>query len=141
MLDIVKEIKDKKTANLNIKKGILDLREQQKERKKEITDLVGQAESKQNEIENIYDEKNSLLSNARANKNNLIAMEKEFEIKEAEITRILESYKYGNAPGSKFMWPTAGSLKSGFGMRIPSHPWYIGDSTPVSIWLHQVGHL
>ena len=119
-LEIVKEIKDKKTANLNIKKGILDLREQQKERKEEITDLVSQAESKQDEIESIYDEKNGLLSNARANKNNLIAMEKEYEIKEAEITRILESYKYGNAPGSKFMWPVAGRLISGFGMR--HHP-------------------
>ncbi len=119
-LEIVKEIKDKKTANLNIKKGILDLREQQKERKEEITDLVSQAESKQDEIESIYDEKNGLLSNARANKNNLIAIEKEYEIKEAEITRILESYKYGNAPGSKFMWPVAGRLISGFGMR--HHP-------------------
>ena len=118
--DILNEIKDKRTANLNIKKGILDLREKQKERKTEIEKLVGQAEKKQGEIEDIYDEKNSLLAKTRANKNSLIAMEKDLEIKEAEITRILESYKYGNAPGSKFMWPVAGRVKSGFGYRM--HP-------------------
>jgi len=118
--DILNEIKDKRAANLNIKKGIIDLREKQKERKTEIEKLVAQAEKKQGEIEGIYDEKNSLLAKTRANKNSLIAMEKDLEIKEAEITRILESYKYGNAPGGKFMWPVAGRLKSGFGYRM--HP-------------------
>ncbi|MBM3709336.1 MAG: hypothetical protein FJW61_02790 [Actinobacteria bacterium] len=118
--EIIKEIKDKRAANLNIKKGILDLREMQRERKEEITKLVSQAEKKQREIEDIYNEKSSLLSKTRANKNDLLAMEKDFEIKEAEITRILESYRYGNAPGDKFMWPVAGRLKSGFGYRM--HP-------------------
>ncbi len=61
-----------------------------------------------------------LLSGARADKNALLSMEKELEIKEAEISRILESYKYGNAPGGKFMWPVAGFIRSGFGMRM--HP-------------------
>jgi murein DD-endopeptidase MepM/ murein hydrolase activator NlpD len=117
---IINEIKDKRTANLNIKKGILDLREMQKERWEEIAKLVSQAEKKQREIESIYDEKSSLLSKTRANKNALLAMEKDLEIKEAEITRILESYKYGNAPGDKFMWPVAGFIKSGFGVRM--HP-------------------
>ena len=64
--------------------------------------------------------KSNLLSNTRANKNALIYMQKDLEIREAEITRILESYKYGNAPGDKFMWPVAGFIKSGFGMR--RHP-------------------
>jgi len=118
--DILNEIKDKRTANLNIKKGILDLREKQKDRKAEIEQLVAQAEKKQGEIEDIYNEKNSLLAKTRASKNSLIAMEKDLEIKEAEISRILESYKYGNAPGGKFMWPVAGRVKSGFGYRI--HP-------------------
>ncbi len=118
--EIIKEIKEKRAANLNIKKGILDLREMQKQRKDEIAKLVAQAEKKQREIESIYDEKSSLLSKTRANKNALLAMEKDLEIKEAEITRILESYKYGNAPGDKFMWPVAGYLKSGFGYRM--HP-------------------
>jgi murein DD-endopeptidase MepM/ murein hydrolase activator NlpD len=117
---IINEIKDKRTANLNIKKGILDLREMQKERWEEIAKLVSQAEKKQREIESIYDEKSSLLSKTRANKNALLAMEKDLEIKEAEITRILESYKYGNAPNDKFMWPVAGFIKSGFGVRM--HP-------------------
>ncbi|MBM3707846.1 MAG: hypothetical protein FJW69_05840 [Actinobacteria bacterium] len=118
--EIIKEIKDKRAANLNIKKGILDLREMQRDRKEEIARLVSQAEKKQREIEDIYNEKSSLLSKTRANKNDLLTMEKDFEIKEAEITRILESYKYGNAPGDKFMWPVAGRIKSGFGYRI--HP-------------------
>jgi murein DD-endopeptidase MepM/ murein hydrolase activator NlpD len=47
-------------------------------------------------------------------------MQKDLEIRESEITRILESYKYGNAPGDKFMWPVAGRVSSGFGMR--RHP-------------------
>ncbi len=118
--EILQEIKDKRTANLNIKKIILDLRDMQKQKKAEIEKLVSDAEKKQREIEGIYDEKSSLLAKTRANKNALLALEKEFEIKEAEVTRILESYKYGNAPGDKFMWPVAGYLKSGFGYRI--HP-------------------
>jgi len=118
--EIIKEIKDKRTSNLTIKKAILDLREKQKDRQKEVANLVSQAEKKQAEVEGIYNEKSNLLSNTRANKNALIYMQKDLEIREAEITRILESYKYGNAPGDKFMWPVAGFLKSGFGMR--RHP-------------------
>ncbi len=118
--EIIKEIKDKRTSNLTIKKAILDLREKQKDRQAEVAKLVSQAEEKQAEVEGIYNEKANLLSNTRANKNALIYMQKDLEIREAEITRILESYKYGNAPGDKFMWPVAGFLKSGFGMR--RHP-------------------
>ena len=118
--EIIKAIKDKRTSNLTIKKAILDLREKQKDRQTEVAKLVSQAEEKQTEVEGIYDEKSNLLSNTRANKNALIYMQKDLEIREAEITRILESYKYGNAPGDKFMWPVAGFLKSGFGMR--RHP-------------------
>ncbi len=117
---ILKEIRDKKTANLNIKKGILDLRERQKSKNEEIGKLLSDAETKQREVESIYEEKSNLLSKTRADKNALIAIDKEFEIQEAEVKRILESYKYGNAPGDKFMWPVAGFLKSNFGMRY--HP-------------------
>lgn len=118
--EIIKEIKDKRTSNLTIKKAILDLREKQKDRQTEVAKLVSQAEKKQEEVEGIYNEKSNLLSTTRANKNALISMQKELEIREAEITRILESYKYGNAPGDKFMWPVAGFIRSGFGMR--RHP-------------------
>ena len=118
--EIIKEIKDKRTSNLTIKKAILDLREKQKDRQAEVAKLVSQAEEKQAEVEGIYNEKANLLSNTRANKNALIYMQKDLEIREAEITRILESYKYGNAPGDKFMWPAAGRIASGFGMR--RHP-------------------
>lgn len=118
--EILKDIKDKRSANLNIKKGIIDLRELQKQKQQEITKLVQQAETKQREVQGLYDEKSNLLSKTTSNKNALIAMEKDLEIKEAEVTRILESYKYGNAPGGKFMWPVAGRVRSGFGWRI--HP-------------------
>ena len=117
---IVKEIKDQRTANLNIKKGILDLREKQKNKNTEIGNLLSQAESKQREVEGIYEEKTTLLNKTKADKNALLAIDKEFEIKESEIARILESYKYGSAPGDKLMWPVAGRLVSGFGMRL--HP-------------------
>lgn len=118
--EIIKEIKDKRTSNLTIKKAILDLREKQKDRQTEVAKLVSQAEKKQAEVEGIYNEKSNLLSNTRTNKNALISMQKDLEIREAQVTRILESYKYGNAPGDKFIWPVAGRIASGFGMR--RHP-------------------
>jgi murein DD-endopeptidase MepM/ murein hydrolase activator NlpD len=118
--EIIKQIKDKRTSNLTIKKAILDLREKQKDRQTEVANLVSQAEKKQVEVEGIYNEKSNLLSNTTANKNALVSMQKDLEIRESEITRILESYKYGNAPGDKFMWPVAGHIASGFGMR--RHP-------------------
>jgi murein DD-endopeptidase MepM/ murein hydrolase activator NlpD len=117
---IIREIKEERTANLNIKQGILDLREKQSQVKDEVARLVGLAEKKKGEVEEIYTEKNSLLSETRADKNALLGMEKQLEIKESEITRILESYKYGNAPGGKFMWPVASRVRSGFGWRM--HP-------------------
>ncbi len=119
-MENVQKIKEKRDAMLGVKKSIIDLREAQKEHKEEIEGLVSKAEAKTSEIEDLYGEKKGLLSQTRANKNALLAMEKELEIQEAEVTRILESYKYGTAPSGKFMWPVAGSIRSGFGNRI--HP-------------------
>jgi murein DD-endopeptidase MepM/ murein hydrolase activator NlpD len=119
-MENVQDIKEKRDATLGIKKSIIDLREDQKEHKEEIEQLVSKAEAKTSEVEDLYGEKKGLLSQTRANKNALLAMEKELEIQEAEVTRILESYKYGTAPSGKFMWPVAGSIRSGFGNRI--HP-------------------
>ncbi len=113
-------IKEKRDATIGIKKSIIDLRGKQEEYKSRVEKLVTQAEQKANEVEGIYDEKKSLLSRTTANKNALIRMEKELEIKEAEVKRILESYKYGTAPSGKFMWPVAGRITSRFGWRI--HP-------------------
>ncbi len=118
--DNVTDIKDKRNATLVIKKSIIDLREQQKEHREKIEKLVVQSESKTAEVENLYGEKKNLLNQTRANKNALISMEKELEIREAEVSRILESYKYGTAPSGKFIWPVAGILRSSFGWRI--HP-------------------
>lgn len=119
-MEHVESIKDKRDATLGIKKSIIDLRETQKEHKEKIERLVAQSQAKTDEIEELYGEKKGLLGQTRANKSALIAMEKELEIQEAEVTRILESYKYGTAPSGKFMWPVAGSIRSGFGYRI--HP-------------------
>ncbi len=113
-------IKEKRDATIGIKKSIIDLREKQKEYQEKVEKLVAEAEQKTSEIEDLYGEKKSLLSKTTANKNALIRMEKELEIKEAEVKRILESYKYGSAPSGKFMWPVAGRITSGFGNRI--HP-------------------
>ncbi|MGM0367212.1 MAG: murein hydrolase activator EnvC family protein [Actinomycetota bacterium] len=118
--EIIKVIKDKKQATLSVKKSILDLREKQKDHKKEVEKLVAQAEAKKAEVEGIYTNKKTLLSETRANKDALIRMEKQLEAKEAEVKRILESYKHGSAPSGKFMWPVAGRITSGFGYRI--HP-------------------
>ncbi|OFW55119.1 MAG: hypothetical protein A2163_02640 [Actinobacteria bacterium RBG_13_35_12] len=116
----IQSIKEKRDATIGIKKSIIDLREDQKEYKVSVEKLVGQAEQKANEIDGIYNEKKNLLSRTTTNKNALIQMEKQLEIQEAEVTRILESYKYGSAPSGKFAWPVAGRLISGFGNRF--HP-------------------
>jgi len=117
---VIEEIKDKREANLNVKKIILELRDKQQQKKEQVENLVSQAEAKQAEIEGIYDEKSDLLSKTRSDKNALLALEKQYENKEAEINRILESYRYGNAPGGKFLWPVSSYISSGFGWRI--HP-------------------
>ncbi len=116
----VQDIKERRSATIGIKKSIIDLRDMQKEHRGKIEQLLSQAKVKNDEVEELYEEKTDLLYQTRANKNALIAMEKELEIEEAEVTRILESYKYGTAPSGKFMWPVAGSIRSGFGWRI--HP-------------------
>ncbi|MFZ3085276.1 MAG: peptidoglycan DD-metalloendopeptidase family protein, partial [Candidatus Hydromicrobium sp.] len=119
------EVKEKKTATIGIKKSIIDLREKQKEHEDKVKQLVVQAEQKANEIEGIYDEKKNLLSGTTANKNALIQMEKQLKIQEAEIRRILESYKYGSAPSGKFALPVAARITSGFGNR--AHPLFGGN--------------
>ena len=114
------EVKEKKTATIGIKKSIIDLREKQKEYEDKVKQLVIQAEQKARERDDICNEKKNLLTRTTANKNALIKMEKQLEIQEAEVTRILESYKYGTAPSGKFAWPVAARIISGFGNRY--HP-------------------
>jgi murein DD-endopeptidase MepM/ murein hydrolase activator NlpD len=116
-LEIMKDIKFKRDSTINIKENIAELKSKEKSEKEKLEKLVSDAEQKKKEVEGIYTEKKSLLSQTRANKNALIAMEKQLEAKEAEITKELEALRYGNAPG-KLTFPTKGILTSGFGNRI-----------------------
>jgi len=118
--DNVQQIKEKRDAVLSMKKVIIELREMQKKHQEEIAGLVKQAENKTEEIEDLYGEKKYLLSKTKADKAALIKMEEELAEKEKELTRILESYRYGMPPSGKLLWPAAGPLISGFGYRI--HP-------------------
>ena len=88
---IIEEIKDKKNATLSVQQSIMELQKKQNEQKSNLEKLVTQAEQKKTEISGILDEKKSLLSSAKADKNALIAMEAQLTAKETEIQRILES--------------------------------------------------
>jgi len=117
---IITEIKDKKSATLSVKQNIMELKQKQDDQKSNLEKLVTQAEQKKAEVADILDEKNDLLSGARADKNALLAMQAQQVAKETEIQRILESLKYGSAPNGRLFWPTGGRIISGFGNR--RHP-------------------
>ncbi len=121
---IIEEIKDKKNATLSVQQSIMELQKKQNEQKTNLEKLVTQAEQKKTEISGILDEKKSLLSDAKADKNALIAMEAQLTAKENEVQRILESLRYGSAPNGRLQWPTSGKLTSGFGNR--RHPIFGG---------------
>lgn len=121
---IIEEIKDKKNATLSVQQSIMELQKKQNEQKSSLEKLITQAEQKKAEISGILEEKKSLLSSAKADKNALIAMEAQLTAKENEIQRILESLKYGSAPTGRLQWPVAGKLTSGFGNR--GHPIFGG---------------
>jgi len=116
-LEIMQDIRFKRDSTVNIKENIARLKGDEKSEKEKLEKLVGDAEQKKKEVEGIFNEKKNLLRQTRANKNALIAMEKQLEAKEAEITKELEALRYGNAPG-KLTFPTRGFLTSGFGNRI-----------------------
>ena len=119
-VEIIQSIQDRKNATLDVKEVIVDLREEQRKQKDRVERLASVAEQEKFEIEEIYIEKKDLLSDVRNNKDALLQMDKQLEAKEAEVKRILESYKYGSAPSGKFLWPLIGKMVSGFGYRI--HP-------------------
>ena len=117
---IIEEIKDKKSAILSVKQNIMELKEIQDDQRSNLERLVTQAEQKNAEISGILVDKKDLLSSAKADKNALIAMQAQQIAKENEIQKILEALRYGSAPNGRLMWPVAGRLMSGFGMR--RHP-------------------
>ncbi len=116
-LKVVKEVAEIRAKTEDSKEGIERLKSQERIQKKNLDVLVGEAEKKKREIEAIYIEKKNLLSRTRANKESLMAMEKQLESKEKEVTKKLEALRYGTAPG-KIAFPVKGILTSGFGMRV-----------------------
>ena len=130
---IIVEIKDKKSATLSVKQNIMELKQKQVEQKGNVEKLVTQAEQKKVEVAGILDQKKVLLSDTRADKNALIAMEAQQTAKENEIQRILESLKYGSAPNGRLMWPVAGRLVSGFGNRLHPILGYVRPHTGVDL--------
>jgi len=113
----VAEIKKDKNLLLTSKKEVLDLKDKEANEKEEIEKLLTVAETKKREMESIYDKKKELLSVTRANKEALVLMENQLQIKELEITKMLAGYSYGSAPTGKFLWPVNGKFSSGFGYR------------------------
>jgi len=116
-LEIIEDIRNRKTRLLVINKNILDLQEKQQKEKQRIEKLIALSEQNKREIEAIYNEKLDLFSQAKANKDALIAMENQLSTKETEITNILQGYNYGTAPTGKLLWPANGKISSGFGPR------------------------
>jgi murein DD-endopeptidase MepM/ murein hydrolase activator NlpD len=116
-LEILKEIKSRRQSAISIKNNLIDLREEEKEQKSEIETLISQAEVEKRNMEDIYSQKQSLLSSTKASKESLMELERQLSAKEVEIGRALESYRYGTAPAGKFQWPTNGKISSGFGYR------------------------
>ena len=115
--DAVTEVKDKKARLLSLNENILSLMADQKSERGDIEQLIEMSVNKKREIEGIYNEKVDLFSEAKANKDALIAMENQLTAKENEVTDILKDYKTGNAPTGKFLWPTNGKISSNFGPR------------------------
>ena len=131
--EIISEIKDKKSATLSVKQNIMELRNKQDEQKATLEKLVTQAEQKKAEVAGILDQKKDILSDTRADKNALLALEAQQAAKENEIQRILESLRYGSAPNGKLMWPVGGRLVSGFGNRRHPILGYVRAHTGVDI--------
>jgi murein DD-endopeptidase MepM/ murein hydrolase activator NlpD len=119
-IELIDEIKVKRADLLKAKNDMIDLRESELKKATELETLIKQANAKKAELQGIYDEKSELLTVAKANKEALIAMENQLEAKETEISQVLESYSYGNAPTSGLLWPTNGRISSGFGYRTSS---------------------
>jgi murein DD-endopeptidase MepM/ murein hydrolase activator NlpD len=115
--DTVTVLEEKKARLVSLNENTLSLMEDQKSEKDNIEKLIEMSVNKKREIEDIYNEKVDLFSQAKANKDALIAMENQLAAKEIEVTNILKNYKEGDAPTGKFLWPTNGKISSRFGPR------------------------
>ncbi len=115
--DALIDVKDKKARLLSLNENILSLMKDQKSERDNIEKLLEMSVNKKRDIEDIYNEKVDLFSEAKANKDALIAMENQLEAKEAEVTNTLKDYNAGAAPAGKLLWPTNGKVSSNFGPR------------------------
>jgi len=118
--DAVTVLEEKKERLEALNESTLSLMEDQKIEKENIEKLIEMSVNKKRDIEDIYNEKVDLFSQAKANKDALIAMENQLAAKEIEVTNTLKDYTDGNAPTGKFLWPTNGKISSRFGLRTSS---------------------
>ena len=118
--DIVTLLEEKKARLASLNESTLSLIKDQKSEKDNIDKLIEMSVNKKRDIEDIYNEKVDMFSQAKANKDALIAMENQLSAKEIEVTDTLKNYKDGNAPTGKFLWPTNGKISSRFGLRTSS---------------------
>jgi len=118
--DAVTVLEEEKKKLVILNESTLSLMKVQKSEKDNIEKLIEMSVNKKREIEDIYNEKVDLFSQAKANKDALIAMENQLAAKEIEVTNTLKNYKDGDAPTGKFLWPTNGKISSRFGLRTSS---------------------
>ena len=115
--DAVIVLEEQRERLISLNERTLSLIEDQKSEKENIEKLIEMSVNKKREIEDIYNEKVDLFSQAKANKDALIAMENKLAAKEIEVTNTLKNYNDGNAPTGKFLWPTNGKISSRYGSR------------------------
>lgn len=115
--EAVSEIRSYRKRLIDTKEEVLEVKKKEEKQIKELETLLVQAEMSKNEVEEIYNKKKDILSATTANKDALILMENQLQVKELELTRMLQEFDYGNAPTGKLYWPVNGKISSGFGYR------------------------
>lgn len=124
---ILNQIKELKSA-LETQKAQVEAEKAQVEAKRaelvaqeaQISSLTQAKQAKKDQLEAESNAKQQLLVQVRKNKVLYEQAERELQgtsNRILSIIRALESGSSGSAPTGKFLWPTSGSISSGFGMR------------------------